>query len=154
VDKTKSHFPFSCSKEGEAKMKMLPETLLLRLKMIRWSSTLLSFTLKNDSLKFNATVDVWIYYIPDARIWMFSPQLLYFIQEQVGELYMNRDGVTLQMANEGVRLSFPINKQNNLPLALLPILMESGLYAISVSKEVINLSATYETNQNMMALQK
>jgi hypothetical protein len=85
---------------------------------------------------------------------MFSPQLLYFIQEQVGELYMNRDGVTLQMANEGVRLSFPINKQNNLPLALLPILMESGLCAISVSKEVINLSATYETNQNMMALQK
>jgi hypothetical protein len=66
---------------------------------------------------------------------------------------MTKDGVTLQTAHEKVRLSFPINDQNNLPLALL-LPMDSGFCTFHVTTEELYLNATAETNQNMTAPQK
>jgi hypothetical protein len=54
-----------------------------------------------DQLGQIATIDTTAYYIPDAQVCLFSPQL-YFIHEQDGELVMNKDGITLTMPNNGV----------------------------------------------------
>jgi hypothetical protein len=61
---------------------------------------------------------------PNVTIHLSSPQL-YFIEEHNGELRMEKSIVTLESTNAGMELSFPINAQNNLPLAL-PIPMDSG----------------------------
>jgi hypothetical protein len=105
-----------------------------------------------DQLGQIAIVETTAYYIPDAQVRLFSPQL-YFIEEQGGELVMTKDEVTLTTAHDKVRLSFPINDQNNLPMAL-PIPMDSGFCTFHVTTEEIYLNATEETNQNMTAPQK
>jgi hypothetical protein len=105
-----------------------------------------------DQLGQIAIVETTAYYIPDAQVRLFSPQL-YFIEEQDGELLMTKDGVTLQTANDKVRLSFPINDQNNLPMAL-PIPMDSGFCTFHISANELYLNAVAETNQNMTAPQK
>jgi hypothetical protein len=99
-----------------------------------------------------AVIETTAYYIPDDKVRLFSPQL-YFIEEQDGELRMMKDGVTLQTAHDKVRLSFPINDQNNLPMAL-PIPMDSGFCTFHASTKEIYLNAVAETNQNLTAAQK
>jgi hypothetical protein len=91
------------------------------------------------------------YYVPDATVRLFSPQL-YFIEEQHGELRMDKDGMTLETA-DGTKLSFPINEQNNLPLAL-PIPMDSGFTTFSLTDERVCLSVAGKTNQNITGPQK
>jgi hypothetical protein len=88
-----------------------------------------------DQLGQIAIVETTAYYIPNAQVRLFSPQL-YFIEEQGGELVMTKDGVTLQTAHDKVRLSFPINDQNNLPMAL-PIPMDSGFCTFHATTEEI-----------------
>jgi hypothetical protein len=66
---------------------------------------------------------------------------------------MTKDGFTLQTVHKKVRLSFPINDQNNLPLAL-PLPLDSGFCTFHITTEELYLNATTETNQNMTALQK
>jgi hypothetical protein len=105
-----------------------------------------------DQLGQIAIVETTAYYIPDAQVPLFSPQL-YFIEEHDGELLMTKDGVTLRTANERVRLSFPINDQNNLPMAL-SIPMDSGFCTFHLSTDKVYLNAMAETNQNMTAPQK
>ncbi len=100
-----------------------------------------------DELGQIATVETTAYYIPEARIRLFSPQL-YFLEEQGGSLHMNKDGVHLTTADGETKLSFPINPDNNLPLALsMPL--ESGFCAFNMTAGDIHFNAMDETNQNL-----
>jgi hypothetical protein len=99
-----------------------------------------------------AIVETTAYFIPDAQVRLFSPQL-YFIEEQDGRLVLDKDGVTLETAHEGTRLSFPINERNNLPIAL-PVPLDSGFCTFCATSAEVLLNATAETNQNLTAPQK
>jgi hypothetical protein len=105
-----------------------------------------------DQLGQVAVIQTTAYFIPETQVRLFSPQI-YFIQEQGGELRMDRFGVHLVTADGGTTLSFPINPGNNLPLAL-PIPMDSGFCTFKLSEESIFLNAMNETDQNLTAPQK
>jgi hypothetical protein len=82
---------------------------------------------------------------------LFSPQR-YFIKEQDGKLKMNKEGITLStIAHKVTKLSFPINEQNNPPLAL-PKWTDTPFFTFCVVEDAIHLGATAEKNQNQSAL--
>jgi hypothetical protein len=70
---------------------------------------------------------------------------------QYGELRMDKNGVTLE--TDGTKLSFPINAQNYLPLAL-PIPMVIGFTIFNFSDKRICLGVADKTNQNATGPQK
>jgi hypothetical protein len=91
-------------------------------------------------------------YITDAQVILFSPQLS-FVKEQDGKLKMNKEGMNLhhtqpRWAHEWTKLSFPINEQNNLPLAW-PMWVDPDFFTFCVMEGAIHFSATAEMNPQM-----
>ena len=98
------------------------------------------------------------YYVPEANIRLFSPQM-YFHEQQKGQLVMNHSNTMLCLA-DGSTLVFPYNSQNNLPLMLPTTSRNVGLtfedacvLGDGFSARTF-MSVADETNQNLTASQK
>ena len=104
------------------------------------------------------TLKTEAYYIPEANIRLFSPQM-YFHEQQKGQLVMNHSSTTLCLA-DGSTLVFPYNSQSNLPLMLptptrtVGLTFEDACVLGDGFSARTFMSVADETNQNLTASQK
>jgi hypothetical protein len=91
--------------------------------------------------------------VPDAQVCLFSPQT-YFIECEQGKLVITKDETTLEV-NDGSLLSFPINKWNNLPFALMDDKQRHSMLQFdNMHEDHILLNVAAETNQNISGPQR
>jgi len=79
---------------------------------VRWSL--------RDSANNICTIETCAYYIPDASIRLFLPQVYFFQENKGGSLVLTQDGVIFTMAN-GTPFSFCNQVGSNLPMAPPPV---------------------------------
>jgi hypothetical protein len=101
-----------------------------------------------------ATTKTEAYFIPNADICLFSPQV-YFQEQRGGDFLMQKDGTTLTLQT-GVQLKFPYFKKNNLPMILLESSFDSLQLGTIESTPInkIHMSVAEESNQNLTNAQK
>lgn len=101
-----------------------------------------------------ATIETKAYFIPEAEIRLFSPQV--YLQEQHGgDFLIRKDGTTLTLRS-GIQLKFPYFKENNLPMFLLESSFDGldlgNLHDLPMTE--VYISVVEETNQNLTNAQK
>ena len=116
---------------------------------VRWSL--------RDSANKICTIETCAYYIPEASIRLFSPQV-YFQENEGGSLVLTQDGVVFTTAN-GTPLYFCYQVGNNLPMAPPPSLESSnkilGNFSYAeLNQERVALSLFEESNQILSMSQK
>jgi hypothetical protein len=95
------------------------------------------------------------YYIPEAEIRLFSPQV-YFQENDSGLYHVTKDNTVLTLPN-GIQLTFPYYAGNNLPMAFEPPTSSNFLSfddLEEISSRLIALSVLDETNANLSSEKK
>ena len=127
-----------------------------------------------DQKGIKQTIETEAYYVPSAKIRLYSPQD-HFRQQKKGSVTMNHNEVLLRLPNKTTPLSFPFHPTSNLPLMIIPprchehasLCMEPNLshtYSVDASSqdqlfraefydgfdsEAINIAVDAESNSNL-----